>query len=53
MKLSVNPLWAAVAILFFAASIVAFAYTIRVGAGLFGLLAILFIVISIYAQTKK
>ena len=53
MKFSTSPFWALVAILFFAASIVAFAYAVRVGAGLVGLLAILLIAVSIYAQTRK
>ena len=53
MKLSNSPLWALVAILFFAASIMAFAYAIRIGAALVALLAIFLIAISIYAQSRK
>jgi phosphate/sulfate permease len=53
MKLSTSPFWALVAVLFFAASIMAFAYGVRVGAGLVGLLALVLIAISIYAQTRK
>ena len=53
MKISASPFWALVAILFFAASIMAFAYGVRIGAGVVGLLAILLIAVSIYAQTRK
>jgi tetrahydromethanopterin S-methyltransferase subunit B len=53
MKFPNSPLRAALAILFFVASIMAFAYGVRVGAGLVGLLAVVLIALSIYAQARK
>jgi FtsH-binding integral membrane protein len=53
MKISSSILWAATAILFLVVSLVAFIYAIRILAGIIGLLAIIFIALSIYARVKR
>lgn len=53
MKFSSSPLWASAAILFFVAAIAILAYAVRVGLAVVGLLAIVFIILFVYAQTRK